>query len=227
MRPPRRLGMILLAIGCLTTLTQAPRAFAADPPPPTRVTVGRWTVSADGKPLGISISLLDQISERQRELINSGFTTFSQLNLRTVSAQRQVDQSPVVSTSCTVRFDLWQEVYELARIDTKVHTGSVASLDEYGGLCMTAKLEPGPLLDRLFKDGGVLVATLLVDQISAQKAGEIKEWLIRQQSGVMQNLFSHMLGDLKLTERVDVLVQVPPGAGGQRDIEVKSSIGSR
>ena len=56
----------------------------------------------------------------------------------------------------------------------------------------------------------VTPATLVVKQTSPEEANDIKDWLVKQQSGVMQGLFSHMVGELMLNQTVVVAVEIAP-----------------
>ena len=50
----------------------------------------------------------------------------------------------------------------------------------------------------------------------------IKDWLIQQQSGVMQSLFSHMLGELTLNQSIKVRVAVPAKPAKLEPLEIKT-----
>ena len=52
-------------------------------------------------------------------------------------------------------------------------------------------------------------AVLIVKQTSFDEAQKIKDWLVQQQSGVMQSLFSHMLGELSLNQTLAVRISIP------------------
>lgn len=188
---------------------------------------GAWISKNSTEPTAIQISLADQLSPRQRELVNSGFTTISQLSLRLIDQEKRKITDSLLNLSCTIKFDLWDESYELTKIGDRISRQDVNNLKQFGDLCMTVELSDSGVVQQLAKKGGDLVATLLVDQVSAQKAQNIKQWLIRQQSGVMQNLFSHMLGNLKLTERVDVVIRVPPSGTNAQPFQIKQVIGRR
>lgn len=181
---------------------------------PTREKTGpslraEWQRVKDTRQL--EISLRDHLNEKQRELINSGFSTFSQLLIYENSA-RANGSSPLFEITCTVKFDLWEERYELARLDQKNPQAiSVQHFDEYATLCLTVAIADTEIRPHLARG---LKAELHIDQISAAKATEVKEWLVRQQSGVMRGIFSHMLGDLKLSESVTVQIEIPPGGQG-------------
>jgi|GEM_PF-1938741 len=146
-------------------------------------------------------------SKKQRELFESGLTTFSRLEVRKLGANGSLEGEPLVKINCTARYDLWRESFEVIQMLEQPKPSTAKDFEEFGKHCLQVKLEESAVQ----KDGGSpngLVATLFVDQVSVERAAKIREWLIKQQSGVMQSVFSHMLGDLKLSERVDVFVQL-------------------
>jgi hypothetical protein len=147
------------------------------------------------------------VSKRQRELFESGLTTFSRLEVRKLNANGSLEGEPLVKMNCTARYDLWRESFEVIQMLEQPKPSASKDFAEFSKHCLQVKLEEAVVQ----KDGGVphgLVASLFVDQVSVERAEKIREWLIKQQSGVMQSVFSHMLGDLKLSERVDVYVQL-------------------
>jgi hypothetical protein len=167
---------------------------------------GVWIKSGQGDTRYLRLSLQSHLNEKQEELINSGFSTFSQL-LVFPRGPRKKDQAPIFEITCTVKFDLWEEKYELARLDKRnPQAASVDTYQEYATLCLTANLPP-EIISSYLERG--LAVDLHIDQISAAKASEIKEWLVRQQSGVMRGIFSHMLGDLKLSESLKAKIIIP------------------
>lgn len=166
----------------------------------------------DQKPIGLSINFVEHLSKRQLNLINSGFSTFSSLEIYKAVDAAEIDEKtqPFIKTNCTVKYDTWQERYELAKIERGESASIVNSFDLYAERCLAVRFSDTKLLEELARTGGNFIARLFLDQISAEKADEIKQWLVRQQSGVMQGLFSHMLGDLTLAEQTEIKVSIPP-----------------
>ena len=159
------------------------------------------------------VELSSQLTQRQQTLIQSGFSTFSVMEIRLAeSADDPTPSAVLYKIACTVKYDTWQERYDLARISETVQTGIVKNFEDYAARCLTANIYDKAIVQQI-QSGKDVVVTLRVDQISTSKATEIKEWLIRQQSGIMQGLFGHMLGELQLTERIDVKVKIPPKPG--------------
>lgn len=169
---------------------------------PTPVSLATWNQSEKGPQLWINVG--DALSEKQKNMINSGFSTFSNLNLATNEG------SPLdFSVKCTVKFDTWEEFYDMIQVTHEARRLRASKFNDYASLCLTAKIALTELPADLARTGGTLKVSLAVNPISQEKAGEIRTWLINQQSGVIQNLFSHMIGDLKLDEQIEISVQVP------------------
>jgi hypothetical protein len=165
------------------------------------------------------VPLADAMTPKQRSIIGGGFTTVSVLSVRLPKPGQEEDDdegTPFYTVRCSVKFDAWEETYDVARLDEQApRTALVKGFGDYGELCLKAELTPHDqftkdLLARLEREGGTLFASLVVKQTSVEEAAKIKEWLIQQQSGVMQGLFSHMLGELTLNQTVTVRVSVPP-----------------
>lgn len=174
------------------------------------ITLAKWEL-VDGR-LTVVAPLSEALTQKQRSMINGGFTTVSQLSLRlpSLSGGDTATTTPFYSVRCTVKFDAWEETYDVARLDDQPRTALVKELGAYGDLCLKAEIDEGGVLGRLIESGGTVYAYLAVKQTSAQEASRIKDWLIQQQSGVMQSLFSHMLGELTLSQTLVVRISVPP-----------------
>lgn len=170
------------------------------------VGVGKWH-NENNQPI-LVVTFDKHLTKKQRNLIDSGFSTFSSLRLSRNEDDINDEKMNLFKVSCTVVYDTWQERYDLARIDDTVSTTRVKSFKDYADQCLTAKIRE-PELIKTLSSGGSLFAAMQINQISISKAVEIKQWLIRQQTGVMQGLFSHMLGDLKLLEKTTVQIQIP------------------
>ncbi len=214
--PRRRLHRASAAVflGALTGLagltglisTTATAAATA----PVLVAVAKWQIDNDR--LTLAIPLTGAMTSKQKNMISGGFTTVSQLTLRDgeQSDEGQEHIAPILRIRCSVKFDAWEELYEVSRIDAPARNETVKDFAAYGDICLTAGLDQPALLARMAPSGGTLMAALVVKQTSLDEAGRIKDWLIQQQSGVMQSLFSHMLGELTLNETLLVRITVPP-----------------
>ena len=161
---------------------------AADQPPNIKI-LANW--KNKGKKVVLAISVVEQISEKQKKLISSGFSTYSLLNI--VRPKTPLTEEKVLFKSqCTVKFDTWEEHYDLARLNENFKTMQIEDFGTYTKLCLTAVIDDSDIYGPFYKNGGTVEAELQLNQISQNKSEKIREWLINQQSGVMQGLFSHM-----------------------------------
>ena len=154
------------------------------------------------------------LSNKQRSMINSGFPTYSSLSVailnpgETSISEPEVVRRAVYQIDCSVTFDTWEERYDVERLTGQVGHQEMKSFENYSEECLTGYIADSANTDKL-ADGGLLVATLVVKQTSPEETIKIKAWLVRQQSGLMQGLFSHMLGELALNAKANVIVRVP------------------
>lgn len=209
---PLRSFCLLVAL----TLVLAPIAGAQE----TSVGSAKWLVN--GGNLKLYMDLANQLSKKQKILINSGFSTYTVLEIRRPESERNPEKV-VFKAECTVNFDTWEETYDILRIDQNKRIDKAKGFKVFAQSCLTAILIDQVMLDFFAKSGGYFVANLRIDQISADRAKSIREWLIKQQSGVVKGLFSHMLGDIKVSEDVTIRIEVPPYAflnGTQQENEV-------
>lgn len=208
----RILVAAFLLLGLSTAAAIARGAGAAEAAPGTLIAQAKWRMRGDR--VAIVVPLADALTGKQKDMIDGGFTTVSQLTFRLPAASGKDkdddEQPPFFGVRCSVKFDFWEGTYDLARLDDKPRTALVKTFGEYGDLCLMAELDRQDLVARLAPNGGTIIARLSVKQTSAEEGEKIKEWLIQQQSGVMQGLFSHMLGDLSLNQTLRVKVSVPP-----------------
>lgn len=179
------------------------------------VALARWQMR--GGHAELVVPLADALTPKQRSIIGGGFTTVSQLTLRQPKPgadDADADDMPLFyGVRCSVKFDAWEETYDVARLDEQPKTAIVKEYAAYGDLCLKAEVTDTRRLSE-FAGGGTLLAFLVVKQTSVEEASRIKEWLVQQQSGVMQSLFSHMLGELTLNQTVRVKVSIPPKPTG-------------
>ena len=195
-----------LVIAALWLVGEFPKEAEATPTVKVKHIDSIWTSAAGAAELFIEFK--DHLSSKQLELIKSGFATFSRLQLRVVGDSGDVSPDIIFKRDCTVRYDLWEESFDIAQIDIHPRVTTTKKFKVFLDQCLRVQLKQSKQLNELARKGGSIVASLLVDQISAQRADSIKEWLVRQQGGVMKGIFSHLLGELKLSERVDVVVKV-------------------
>lgn len=207
----RRRIFSLLMIGLYLVLTGSGFSTNAVAKDADLTMAAQWRM-ANGR-LGLVIPLASTLTSKQKSIIDGGFTTVSQVLLKwpkTPDADGNDDLKPIYSVRCTVKFDAWEETYDVLKLDEAPRAALVKQLSEYGDLCLKVELDDQPVITELAKSGGQLIAQLIVKQTSLEEAKRIKDWLIQQQSGVMQSLFSHMLGELSLTQTLKVAVMVSP-----------------
>ena len=122
---------------------------------------------------------------------------------------------------CSVKFDAWEETYDVARLDAAPKTPR-QSLKQFRRLWRHVPEGRDTRQPRRHRrPGGAAAAPLVrrtwvIKQTSIEEASKIKDWLVQQQSGVMQSLFSHMLGELTLNQTLKVRISVPTAFAANR-----------
>jgi len=177
-----------------------------------------WEKSSSDQFITIDISPL--LSAEQREIVNSGFSTLTILG---ISEKKMTgsDQEPEIRLVCRVKYDTWEEKYVTTKIDPPPmakFTGN--KIESWSIQCLRYRLENQAVLNKLAQ-GGQLFISLQVRQSSMDEASKIKDWLVKQQSGLMQGLYSHMLGDLQLGGRSEVTLDIPPRPNPQKTNKLK------
>ena len=169
-------------------------------------TLAKWDVTGTNPVLIINIG--DLLTPAQRDIINSGFSTFTLLAVSDKKLDEH-DQYPDSKLACSVKYDTWEERYQLIRVDPPpVQTLTAKDYKTWADECLRHKLTSQPMLSRL-TNGGTLFATLQVRQSSPDEGAKIKTWLVQQQSGFMQGLYAHMLGDFQFKGTIRINIQVP------------------
>lgn len=163
-----------------------------------------------GNKLWLEINLVKHLEDKQIKLINSGFTTYSYLEVFLVEKTDKNLLTKLLESRCTVQFDPWEEVYSVYHLDKKIEKKRIRKFEEYANLCLSLSLKNSGFVTKFAKYGAPLKAVLRVDQISGKMAKKIRRWLVNQQSQVMKGLFSHMLGDLQLSEKISIDLVVQP-----------------
>lgn len=166
----------------------------------------RWEQNKDR--YGLRISLAESLTDQQKKLLYSGFSTFSHLEVRWLD--HAVRRSLVFVSECTIKFDLWEEKFELLHFLESRKENSLKSFQQYIDLCLQADISSQSNIAHIASQGARLEVRLDISQVSNEFAQDVRSWLIQQQSGVMRGLFSHMLGDLKLSESTQMVVIAPP-----------------
>lgn len=201
----------------ILSLSGSSITFAEEPLAAT--TTAKWDESNQYKTLDINVS--DLLTPSQRDIVNSGFSTFTLFTVSgnfladaaatsapTSEAQREGRQN--FRLACSVKFDTWEERYQIIRIDP-APVLNLAALDykTWAGKCLHINISNEDTLEKL-STGGTLSAVLQIRQTSPDEGAKIKNWLVRQQSGFMQGLYAHMLGDFQFRGIVNITVQVAP-----------------
>lgn len=152
-------------------------------------------------PPSLTVSISPFVSVKQRELLESGFNTFSEVKVSTADPMKQQIHVP-----CTVKYDLWSESYEILT----THKLSAKTFDHFAQTCLEFRLtDPGDL-ELIAEKGIELGVELSLLQVSPEQSQEIRNWLVKQQTGVVQSFFAQMLGDFDLNETVRIKMVVPP-----------------
>ena len=166
------------------------------------------------KTVGVKMEVVSQtlvadlgkaLTKKQLDTINSGFSTFSHLKVY-FSAD---PDNHIIRKACTVKLDMWEERYVITVLAQKPLFYTVKDLDTFRKLCLNVEIADTQLLNTLRSKDAELKAELILEQISPTQAKSIKDWLIKQQSVMMQRLFSHMLGELQLSETSIISLAVP------------------
>ncbi len=220
--PAKIMGITTL----FATLLSASVIYAEE----TASTVAKWEESNQRKTLTINVS--DLLTPSQREIVNSGFSTFTLMTVTdnhsdgSNSANKTTDTSPaekedpiVFRLACSVKFDTWEERYQIIRIDPAPVLNLTASdYKAWSAECLSMSLSNQDTLNKL-AHGGTLSASLQIRQSSPDEGAKIKSWLVRQQSGFMQGLYAHMLGDFQFRGQIKIGVQVPPRPSTTRETQ--------
>ncbi len=155
----------------------------------------------------ITINVMEALSPQQRKLLYSGFSTFSHLEIR---VHREGSERSIVFVSeCTIKYDLWEEKFDLLHFLEFKKEQNLQSFRQYAQLCLNAEIKSPSNINKLTQEQAKIEVRLEIAQVSNEFAKDVRTWLIQQQSGMMRGLFSHMLGDLKLSETVQIIVQGP------------------
>ena len=87
--------------------------------------------------------------------------------------------------------------YEVTRLDPPPPTSiTVKEYRDWSKDCLEVTVSDAKILAEL-NQIGTISAYLVVRQSTSDESGRIKNWLVKQQSGFMQGLYSHMLGDFQ------------------------------
>jgi hypothetical protein len=195
-----------LAMYCLGHIPLVASQAALGDEPRNATTTAKWSENQSHE---LIVTVGDLITPSQREIVNSGFSTFSLLAISTKKISEQ-DSLPEMRSICSVKYDTWEEKYQILKVEpSPSKTSTVKDYKAWAEECLSFPLRDQATLRQLSK-GGTLHAVLQLRQSSQDEASRIKNWLVRQQSGFMQGLYAHMLGDFQFKGTVSITVNVPP-----------------
>jgi hypothetical protein len=201
-----------LPLMLVTLLAGTTRSFADEPRSATAT--AKWSTTT---PKTLTVNISDLLTPAQREIVNSGFSTFT---LFALSDKKIADQEalPEMRIVCSVKYDTWEEKYQLIKVDPAPTQTSIAKdYKAWADECLAYTVRGGSIIDSLSK-GGTLQGILQIRQSSPNEAAKIKNWLVRQQSGFMQGLYAHMLGDFQFKGTVHITISVPSISLDERGI---------
>jgi hypothetical protein len=173
------------------------------------IATGQWRQDKGKRTLHISFS--DLIGAKRKNLIQSGFSTYTHL----VITFGVSSQSSALQVDCSVKYDTWNERYHVVRMGNSSEQSSVNNFETYSDTCLSIDIANPEVINQLVSSERI-VGELSMRQLSAQQAEKIRNWLVTQQSGFMQNLFSHMLGDVTLSENLVAKIKIVPESGSKK-----------
>jgi hypothetical protein len=184
----------------------------ADTPPQAPLQVGpsfaTGRIEKDG---GIILDVRDHLSPRQWDIISSGFTTISQVSVYLVPSTPDGLPTELTTAQCSVKFDAWEEAFEIVMLGDDPKSTTVRNSEQFSAACLRLRI-PKTLLagkeDQIFRSR--MFIRISARQASPEETEKIKGWLVKQQSGVMQSLFSHMLGEFTLSEMITMPLVIKP-----------------
>lgn len=179
-----------------------------------------WETSS--RKIFIAIDTSPMLSEEQREIIKSGFSTFTLLTI--TDKRHKSNETPTeMRTVCKVKYDTWEEKYITTKLEPQpLGKYSGTTIESWSDQCLKYRIEDPQFIAKM-TNGGILFISLQVRQSSLDEATKIKDWLVKQQSGLMQGLYSHMLGDLQLGGKTDVIIEIPPQSEKKSFNEIKDT----
>ena len=190
-------AIIILVSSSLPSLGQDQR---------TIMTTAKWVLEKNTQ--GILIDVSDALSPAQQDIVNSGFSTFTLLAIRDGKIQG-TDTPPDLRVVCSVKYDTWEERYQAVRVEPlPLETMTFKEYKDWARKCLQITVTSVDVLSKL-KAGGQLSGLLQIRQSSPDESAKIKNWLVRQQSGFMQGLYAHMLGDIQFQGSVKLNINVP------------------
>lgn len=168
-----------------------------------KVIHGYWSKSKDEKHL--EIPFLNHLPSNYLEIIQSGFSTFTRIK---ISFPLQGNHFHSTSIDCSVLYDTWEEKYDIIQLSPFHQVRSAKNIQNYAKGCLAVKFPNTQFIRDLILKKTKIPASIRVEQISQKQLQNIKGWLVQQQSPLIQNLFSHMLGQLKVEDEIRFIVDL-------------------
>lgn len=202
--------MVCLMVSTTKLVAQVPRSILIP---------AKWI--NDKGTSSLTIDVTDIITPAQKEIVNSGFSTFTLLAISDQSIQPR-DALPDQRVVCSVKYDTWEERYQAVRVEPlPIESSSIKDYVEWSKKCLQIRID-SPTIVRKVASGGQLSGLLQIRQSSPDESAKIKKWLVQQQSGFMQGLYAHMLGDFQFQGIVKLDIIVPPQGTASRGARDKT-----
>lgn len=168
-------------------------------------TQARWDQTHGSR---LIINVADILTPSQREIINSGFTTFSVFSVGETSDSNG-KPSPFFRLSCTVKYDTWEDRYDVHKLDPPpLASETVKDYKSWSSMCLEIIIDDPKVLAE-FENNGEISGMLNIRQSTPEEGAKIKNWLVKQQSGFMQGLYAHMLGNFQYQHRSPIRIVIP------------------
>jgi hypothetical protein len=171
-------------------------------------TLAKW--SSDSTP-SLVINVGDIVTPAQKDILNSGFTTFTLFVIGSSGDLFKDDStSRLASARCSVKFDTWEETFEVTKIlEQKSQTGFFKGFQDWSNDCLEISITNPKAISQILKQKS-LKAALIIRQSTPDESLKIKSWLVSQQSGLVQGLYSHMLGNFQFQNSTQIKIKIPP-----------------
>ena len=186
----------------------------------TITTTARW-IKKNGVP-AMLVDLSDSLTTSQKDIANSGFSTFTLVAINDSKIQPR-DTLPDLRVVCSVKYDTWEERYQTIRVEPlPIETTFVKDFNGWAQKCLQMTLDSKLIVEKM-SAGGTFYGIMQIRQSSPDESAKIKKWLVQQQSGFMQGLYAHMLGDFQYQGFVKLEIKIPSIQTNGTPADTKSS----
>jgi hypothetical protein len=150
----------LQLLGCSLLLTAQ---ISLGDEPKQATAIATWNLEKDHRTLDVNFA--DLLTTSQKEIIHSGFSTFTLLAI-SESKFNENDPPPQVRLACRVKYDTWEERYQMTRVEpAPVLELLTKNYQTWAKDCLRYTFAHNSILDK-FKKGGTLYAVLQIRQSS-------------------------------------------------------------